>query len=78
MNFRGLPEIAARLRAALEKAPYLMGDRYSLADLILAATYGWKRELLPDDDLIRDWAERCLSRPSGRRAYADDAQALAA
>ncbi len=77
-TFRSLQEMADRLHAALRAGPYLMGQRYTVADLILASTFGWKRELLPDDPLIRDWADRCLSRPAAQLAQAEDMQARAA
>ena len=74
-NFRGLAEAEARLKTALAERPYLVGDSYTAADLIVAATYGWKRELTPDDPVIRDWIGRCLGRPSVQRAWGRDAEA---
>jgi glutathione S-transferase len=71
-TFRWLPEIEARLKTALIDQPYLVGDRYTAADLILASTYGWKPELTPDDPVINDWVSRCLRRESVARTWAKD------
>ena len=76
-NFRGLPEIAARLHKALEQGPWLCGD-YSAADLICASAYTFLPDLLPEDALIRDWVARCQARPSLARARDHDAGLLAA
>ena len=76
-NFRGQPEITARLHAALEHGPWLCGDSYTAADLICASSYGFFPQYLPEDALIKDWAARCLARPSLARAKSYDA-ALAA
>lgn len=56
VTWRGLPELTARLSAALTHAPWLMGDRYTAADLLLASPYQWFPNALPDDPAIRDWS----------------------
>ncbi|MBI1170884.1 glutathione S-transferase [bacterium] len=76
-NFRGLPEIATRLRAALERGPWLCGD-YSAADLLCASAFTFMPQLMPDDDLIRDWVARYQARPSLARAKDYDAALTAA
>ncbi len=76
-NFRGMVEIAARLRKALEKGPWLCGD-YSAADVICASAFTFMPELVPDDALIRDWVARYQARPSLAAAKAYDAALLAA
>ena len=61
---RGTAEATARIRAALEKGPWLMGDSYSAADVLVHSPYAWFEDMTPDDPLIRDWVERCKARPS--------------
>jgi glutathione S-transferase len=73
VTFRGHAEVAARIRAALEKGPWLMGEAYSAADLLVHAPYAWFQDATPDDPLIRDWVERCKARPARQRALAADA-----
>jgi glutathione S-transferase len=62
----------ARLRAALEKGPWIMGDGCSAADLLLHALYAWFPEGMPDDPLIRDRVERCKARPARQKVLAAD------
>jgi glutathione S-transferase len=74
---RGVPEATARLHAALERGPWLMGDTYSAADLLLHSPYAWFKDATPDDPLIRDWVARCMARPARARAMARDADLMA-
>lgn len=80
-NFRGMPEIAARLHTALIKGPWLCGG-YSAADMICASAFTFLPQLTPDDALIRDWVARYQARPALARAKDYDdrlvAQAVAA
>lgn len=71
-TFRGPAEVAARLSAALQSHDYLVDDRYTVADLILASVFGWKPEFTPDDPAVRRWVERCLARPSMQRTWRRD------
>lgn len=75
---RGVPEVTARIHAALSDGPWLLGDSYSAADLLVHSPYAWFKEATPDDPLIRDWVARCQARPSLARTRAADAQRLAA
>lgn len=63
----------ARIRSALEKGPWLLGDSYSAADLLIHSPYAWFKEATPDDELICDWVARCMARPSAMRTAASDA-----
>jgi glutathione S-transferase len=71
-NFRDPAAVAARISAALKDGPFLLGDRYSAADLLIHGIYAWKPDLMPDDPAIRAWVERCGARPAGQRAWAAD------
>lgn len=77
-TFRGHKEAAARIRAALENGPWLLGDHYSAADLLVHAPYAWFKDSTPDDPLIRDWVARCMARPARVRVLAEDAARRAA
>ncbi|MGL5011654.1 MAG: glutathione S-transferase family protein [Paracoccaceae bacterium] len=63
-TFRGPDQVTARIRAALDKGPWLLGERFSAADVLVHSPYAWFTEALPDDPLIRDWVARCQARPS--------------
>lgn len=67
-TFRGVPEAVARLTGQLEKTPYLLGDRFSAADLLVVSPYVWLPQATPDVPVIRDWIARCQARPSAQQA----------
>lgn len=75
---RGVPEVTARIHAALSTGPWLLGDTFSAADLLIQSPYAWFTEATPDDPLIRDWVARCQARPAVARTRAEDAGLLAA
>ena len=66
----------ARLRSALDKGPWIMGDHYSAADLLLHGPYAWFPEGTPDDPVLRDWIERCKARPARAKVVQRDATRL--
>lgn len=72
-SIRGPAEVEARLQAALRKGPWLLGDRFSAADILLHSPYAWFREAMPADPLIAGWVDRCMARPARKRAMAADA-----
>lgn len=72
-TFRGTDEVTARIKAALEKGPWLLGEKFSAVDILVHSPYAWFTEALPDDPLIRDWVARCMARPARTQAGAMDA-----
>jgi glutathione S-transferase len=76
-TFRSIDEVTAKLKAALQKGPYLVGDSYSAADLLVHSPYAWFKDATPDDPAIRDWVQRCMARPSAARTMASDAALMA-
>ena len=62
---------------ALSSAPYLLGDRFSAADVLYGTTFAMfaQNPLLPKSDLIDDYARRVVGRPAYARAQALDAPA---
>lgn len=77
-TFRGMPELTNRLEKALQGRPYLLGDRYSAADLLLASPFQWFPDATPDVPVIRDWIARCSIRPVLSDVTAFEQRALAA
>ena len=62
------------LTTKLGDRQYLLGDRFSFADLLVAHTLSWARNFdipLPDSDL-EDYADRILDRPAAQRALAKE------
>ena len=72
-TFRSHTEAAARIHSALEKGPYLLGDSFTAADLLIHSPYAWFKDSAPNDLLIRDWVARCMARPARLRVLAADA-----
>ncbi|MFJ6025005.1 glutathione S-transferase family protein [Brevundimonas sp. NPDC092305] len=72
----------ARLLGALEKGPYLMGERFTAVDVMIASALAWGREYVPESDLIDAYLERVSARPANARATEKDgtppAEAVAA
>jgi len=75
-TFRGVPEMIARLAGALEGRPFLMGESFTAADLLLVSTFTWSPDAAPDNPAIRDWISRCEARPSAQRMAEFDAKHL--
>lgn len=77
-TFRGLPEATERLAEALKGNSYLMGDDFTIADLIIASTFSTLPQLMPDNPDIQGWVARCANRPAMQAALAYDAELMAA
>ena len=52
----------ATLARTLQAGPWLLGERFSAADLLCSSPFAWFAEMMPDDPAIRDWAARCAER----------------
>ncbi len=76
-TFRGVAEVTAKLAKALKDRPYLLGDNYSAADLLVHSPYAWFRDATPGDPSIKDWVARCMARPSVGRTKASDTALMA-
>ncbi len=63
-NFRGRAEAEARLKAALDEGPWLMGNLFTGADYLVASMLQFAPQFMPEDDKIQDWYQRVTSRPA--------------
>lgn len=61
-----------RMLEALWESPYLMGDRFTVADVMVGSSLAWARHCLPDSPLLDRYAERLAQRPARLRADARD------
>ena len=67
-SFRGKAEMGERVIAALRSGPYLVGNRFSGADLLLASLAHFARQALPAGDPVDAWLARSThARPSPAR-----------
>ncbi|MEO7222792.1 MAG: glutathione S-transferase family protein [Devosia sp.] len=64
--------VVARVSSALRLGPYLLGDQFSAADILMSAPFEWDREFAPANPEIEDWLARIAARPAARRAAEGD------
>jgi glutathione S-transferase len=64
--------VAATLRAALADGPWLLGDTFTIADVLCSGPLGtaYRRGLTDEDGPLRDYVERAAARPANVRAEA--------
>lgn len=62
-----------RVLEALGRGPYLMGENFTVVDVMAGAVVLFAREHLPESDLIDAYAARLAGRPALGRAWAKDA-----
>ena len=64
---------------AVEKGPWLMGDQFTAADVVIGSNVRWGMvfKMLPERKEFLDYAARIAARPAAQRAQAKD-QELAA
>ena len=67
------------IEKALQPGPYLLGERFSAADVYIGAQLGWAGMFgaprIKDSPVIRADVERCTARPAYRRAKGEGADA---
>lgn len=63
-TFRGMAEMGQRLAEALADRPYLLGDRFTAADLIMVSAFTFAPQMVPDVPAVRQWVDRCQARSS--------------
>lgn len=65
-------EMVERLSTTLAEHDYLLGDRVSAADILIASVMQWAASSMPDLDVLRAHLDRMQSRPALARAMARD------
>jgi glutathione S-transferase len=62
----------------LEPGPWLLGDRFSAADVMAGSSAYFMRlfGVLPEGSPLNAYADRCLERPAYQRALALDAEGV--
>jgi glutathione S-transferase len=71
-TFRGRDEMFARITKALDGGPYLLGERFSAADILLGSLGQFARDMLPPGKLVDEYVKRLSERPALKRAIARD------
>ena len=68
-------EAMAFINETLGRHPYIIGDRFTGADVLYATTFHMfgSSPLLPKSQIVDDYVKRCLDRPAYARAQAREA-----
>jgi glutathione S-transferase len=69
---RAYEGMCARVGAALRERAYLVGDRFSAADILLESAFQFGRAWMPQGKEIDAYIERMSSRPARLRSFAKD------
>jgi len=66
-------EVAALLTRVLDGRPFLLGEQFSAADVMVGSIVGWARglKLVEDYPTLKDYSRRLVERPAYKRATAD-------
>ena len=75
-RFRHHDECIAK---AVEKGPWLMGDQFTAADVVIGANIRWGMmfKMIPERKEFADYAARIAARPAAKRAEAKDKELAA-
>jgi glutathione S-transferase len=68
----GYDAMESRLRGALERRPYLLGDAFSTADILLASVFQWGPQWMPQGEPFGAYLGRIAARPALQRALGKD------
>lgn len=72
-NFDTMIEV---LEAGLQEGPWLMGEQFSVADVLVGSSVYFMKMfgILPDSAVLSDYGDRCAARPACVRALARDSE----
>lgn len=75
-----LDRVLDTLAKTLEKSPYLLGDRFTTADLVVGGGLRWgmMRRAVKPRPVFSDYAKRIGERPAAQRAFAREKEIIAA
>jgi glutathione S-transferase len=72
ITVRDQARVLNRVANALEQGPYLLGQQFSAADILVSGPFEWDSGLASGSPLIAAWVQRLKSRPAAQRACAKD------
>jgi glutathione S-transferase len=77
--YRDFDSMLAALEGQIAKGPWVLGERFSAADVLWATALNWTTQfgLVPKTDVITAYIERARARPAFQRAAQKDAELLA-
>jgi glutathione S-transferase len=64
--------MSKRLEETLTKGPYVLGEQFSGADVLVASAFQWARQLFPEGAVFDAYVARIKERPALQRSLAKD------
>jgi glutathione S-transferase len=74
ITLRDQTRVVERVSYALTKGPYLLGQQFSAADVLVSGPFEWDTALGADNVGIQGWLARLNARPAAQRAAAKDSR----
>ncbi len=72
ITLRDQARVVDRVSGTLTDGPYLLGQQFSAADILVSGPFEWDRALAPGNPHIQEWLARLNARPAAQRAAAKD------
>jgi glutathione S-transferase len=68
----GWDQMLETLRNGLARGPWILGERFSAADVLLGMSCYFMRQfkMIENEPVLFAYADRCAARPAFQRAYA--------
>ena len=70
---RGYGQMAERFEGQLKHSPYILGEKFSAADVLFGSAVQWGTTMLPKSDVLDAYLARLSERPANKAAQAKDA-----
>lgn len=77
-NFRTMTEVSEQIITGLGDKPYLVGDKLTIADIIMASAFQWAPHLTPEAATVKAWLKRVEGAQDNAGLEAFETQAFAA
>jgi glutathione S-transferase len=74
ITLRDHTRVIDRVAGALASGPYLLGQQFSAADILVSGPFEGDHALVSDNARIQAWLERLRAKPAAQRAAAKDKQ----
>jgi len=77
MKRRSYEQVVARLESTLARQPYVLGDHFTAADILVGSALQWARAVFPESPILDAYVDRLNARPALQRSVAlDEARGL--
>lgn len=64
-TFRTMTEVGAQITSGLGDKPFLVGDKLTIADIIMASAFQWAPHLIPEAPTVKAWIKRVEAAQDG-------------